>query len=184
MYITDRKIIASYVELIRQNLVKADTIKKETICHGLTKMLAIINEQKKIMQQVIFLENEQIKDFLLVIIDECQLKNLKPFFFTMVDFNHLYLIDSIINDFLISANKSDTSVDVRIYSPFSLSSLQISKISKIISDEIKKTVYPNVIIQPDIIGGFVIETDNNFSLDNSILLKVKRIFNSLGGVNV
>ncbi len=133
-------------ELIHTNAQLSDVLKNPVIR---------LEDKKDIINRL--LENRIDKitlDFLLLLLEN----------------NRINAFDESLNQYIYAYNKLNNVATPVITSAVELDEIQKSRITEKLNQKLSKTIAPKYIINPDIIGGLIIEIDDN-TLDFSLKYK-------------
>ncbi len=101
-------------------------------------------------------------------------KNLKNFFFLLVQKRRIFFVTKIIDSFLKLCMKKRGELKASLISSKELSIAELEGISKDISSAIGSTLKFDYMIDKDLIGGFKLQL-GSFMIDTSIKNKLKKI---------
>ncbi|HLT89008.1 MAG TPA: F0F1 ATP synthase subunit delta [Sphingobacterium sp.] len=105
-------------------------------------------------------------------------KNINPiilsFFYILVNKGRAAILLDIAQEFVREYNEAKGIVNASVTSATALSEVNLAELQKIIADEIKAEVILNNIVDPSLIGGFVVRVSDR-QIDASIAGKLNKL---------
>jgi F-type H+-transporting ATPase subunit delta len=110
------------------------------------------------------------------------LREYKYIFYSIIDFNRTYYFNDILLQFRKEIQKQLDHLFITITSAFVLEKAQINKIAKSLSKHFNKKVDYSLVIDKDLIGGIIINSDE-FIIDKSYKTQLETISKEMIGGN-
>ncbi|MDR2821465.1 MAG: ATP synthase F1 subunit delta [Mycoplasmataceae bacterium] len=110
------------------------------------------------------------------------LREYKHIFYAIIDFNRTYYFNDILLQFRREIQKQLDHLFITISSAFNLEKVQINKIVKSLSKQFNKKVDYDLVIDKDLIGGIIINSDE-FIIDKSYRTQLETMSKEMIGGN-
>ena len=100
-------------------------------------------------------------------------KNLKNFFFLLIEKRRIFFVDKILNSFLELCSRNRGEIKASLISSKELSESELEKISKDLSSSMGSTLTFDYKVDKELIGGLKLQV-GSFMIDTSIKNKLKK----------
>jgi ATP synthase F1 delta subunit len=173
-------VILNYVDLMVE---KTDKKQISYIISNIEKFLKLISNSNFSHFMNNKSNNKVLKKKMIdYICGKLYLQEYKNIFYAIIDFDRTYYFNDILSQFKKEIQKQLDHLFITISSAFELKKIQINKIVKSLSKQFNKKVYYSVIIDKELIGGIIINSDE-FVIDRSYKTQLETISKEMIGGN-